>query len=74
MAKLFPSKWSSELVVNNVKHERELRIIEGHGIAIHRLPKILSEMDSTKNVLKSASGSDFYDLIGLGRQQSHVHD
>lgn len=69
MKNLFPAEWSRELVVNNVKHEHELEFIEAHGIKIHRLPQILADIESTDNVLKSASGSDFVDLIGLAVQE-----
>ena len=72
MTELFRSQWTSELVVNNVKHEGELRYIEDHGVVIHRLSDILAEMRSPANVLTSAAGSDFYDLIGLAGKPAEL--
>jgi hypothetical protein len=63
---LFPSQWTSELVLNNVRSEREIGFIQDAGIIIHRLTDLISEMDSPDNIIRSAAGADFYDLVSLG--------
>ena len=63
---IFLSKWTSELVLNVVKDERETELIRGHGIVVHRLPDILDQMNQNSNVIKSAAGADFIDLLQLG--------
>lgn len=66
MAKLWKGAWSSELVVNVVRSEDEVDLIESHGIRIHRLADIVSDLASDSFVIKSASGADFVDLIHMG--------
>lgn len=69
MAKLWGGNWSSELVVNVVKAERELELIESHGVKIHRLGEIISALSLDDGfVVRSASGADFVDLIHMGFQ------
>lgn len=63
---IFPSSWSSELVLNVVKDEREIELIRGHGIVVHRLPDLLDQMNKPTNVINSAAGADFIDLLQLG--------
>jgi len=69
-AKLFgslaPVKWSSELVLNNVKSENEVKLIAGHGIKILSLSEIVRELSEKDFVIKSASGADFVDLVNMG--------
>lgn len=69
MAKLWDGEWSSELVVNVVKSEEELKLIAGHGIKILRLSEIISALAKDSFVIGSASGADIIDLIHMG---SHV--
>lgn len=71
MAKLWKGDWSSELVVNVVKSEEELKIIAGHGIKILRLSEIVSALAKNSFVISSASGADIVDLIHMG---SHAQD
>ncbi len=66
MAKLWGGEWSSELVVNVVKAEKELELIANHDIKIHRLGEIISELATKSFVIRSASGADFVDLIHMG--------
>lgn len=66
MAKLWGGDWSSELVANVVKSEQELKLIEGHGIKIHRLSDIVSSLAKERFVIGSASGADIVDLIHMG--------
>ena len=63
---IFPSKWTSELVLNVVKDDREIELIRAHGVLVHRLPDILDQMNHPSNVIKSAAGTDFIDLMQLG--------
>lgn len=73
--KLYPGNWSSELVLNNVKKvgkdkvEKEVALIEGQGIKIIRLQKIIDALATTdikKFPVKSAAGADLIDLILMG--------
>ncbi|MEW5782067.1 MAG: hypothetical protein ACOY6N_11890 [Pseudomonadota bacterium] len=66
MAKLWAGDWSSELVVNVVKSEEELKLIAGHGIKILRLDEIVSALAKDSFVIRSASGADIVDLILMG--------
>ena len=70
ISSLFPDEWSSELVLNNVKSEEEVDLIAKHGILIHRLPDVVEQMKIGGGPIKSASGSDFFDLITLGTKQA----
>ena len=64
---LYPGKWDFELVVNQVRHEGELKIIEEHGIMVHRLENIIAELSSMKTIVNRASGSDLVDLVLFGK-------
>lgn len=66
MAKLWKGQWSSELVVNVVKSNHELGLIESHKIKIHRLSDIVRSLSTEKFVIGSASGADIVDLIHMG--------
>lgn len=65
MAKLWNGKWSSELVVNVVKSEQELKLIASHGVKIHSLSEIVSSLAKDRFVIGSASGGDIVDLIHM---------
>ena len=67
---LCPSKWSAELVLNNVKSEQEVELIASHGIKIIHLAKIITELRENDFSVQSASGSDFVDLIHMGAHSS----
>ena len=67
---LFHGKWKFELVVHQVKYEDELKSIEKHGILIHRLDDIVSELSSSRTIVPGASGSDLLELILLGKTKS----
>jgi hypothetical protein len=67
MAKLWNGEWSSELVVNVVKSEQELKLIAGHGIKIHSLSDIVSSLAKDRFVIGSAAGGDIVDLIHMSR-------
>ena len=66
MARLWDSEWSSELVVNVVKSEEELKLIASRGIKILRLNEIVSSLAKDSFVIGSASGGDIVDLIHIG--------
>tara|TARA_Y100001937_G_scaffold124175_1_gene188442 strand:+ start:278 stop:817 length:540 start_codon:yes stop_codon:yes gene_type:complete len=67
MQTLCNGDWSSELVINNVKSEKEVGLISERGITIRRLSDIVLELnDSSKFPIKSAAGSDFIDLLQMG--------
>lgn len=66
MALLWNGDWSSELVVNVVKSEEEVKLIESLGIVILRLNEIISELATGGFVIGGASGADIVDLIHMG--------
>lgn len=66
MAKLWNGDWSSELVVNVVKSEDEVKLIASHGIKILRLNEIVSSLARDRFDIGSASGADIVDLIHMG--------
>lgn len=68
MAALWNGRWSSELVVNVVKSEDELKLIASHGITILRLPDIVSSLANDSFPVGSACGADIIDLIHMGAQ------
>ncbi|MDZ4252517.1 MAG: hypothetical protein U1A72_08075 [Sulfuritalea sp.] len=65
MAKLWNGKWSSELVVNIVKSDQELKLIASHGVKIHNLNEIVSSLAKDRFVIGSASGGNIVDLIHM---------
>jgi hypothetical protein len=66
MHTLWNGDWSSELVVNVVKSDEELKLIAGHGIKILRLNAIVESLASNKIVVACAGGGDIIDLIQMG--------
>ena len=64
---LYDAKWKFELVVNRVKYEEEIRLIEQQDILVHRLENIISELASSKTIVKRASGFALVDLVMLGK-------
>lgn len=65
---LAPVKWTSELVVNNVKVEAELELIAAHGVLVRRLRDIVRDLRKADFPIKSASGADFVDLVNMGNK------
>lgn len=63
MKKLWNAKWSSELVLNNVKSQDEVNLIQSHGIKIFWLKDIIEALSKNKFPVTSAAGADFIDLI-----------
>lgn len=69
MSRLWPGQWRSELVVNVVKSEQELALIEQQGIQIHRLPDIVHALAHERFAVASAAGADVVDLILMSARQ-----
>lgn len=67
LTELLGGSWERILVINNVKSENEVELIEGHGIRIMRLADLVSDIESKDNRLKSASHADLVDLLELGQ-------
>jgi len=63
---LCPQKWSSELVINNVKSDEEVDLIRAQGIKVTELSSIIRELSEEDFLLQSASGADFVDLVNMG--------
>jgi hypothetical protein len=66
MKKLYPSSWSRELVINVVRREKEVELIEKEGIKIHRLTDIVYDLGQNVGIVRSATGADLIDLIMMG--------
>jgi len=66
MESLAPTEWSSELIINNVKSQEEVEMIRGHGITVHQLSKVVSDLQDLEFKIKSAAGADFVDLVSMG--------
>lgn len=66
MRKLWEGEWSSELVINSVKSDDEVRLIAGHDVKIIHLKDIILELRGKEFIVNSASGADFIDLIHMG--------
>jgi len=67
--KLFRGAWSFELVVHQVKFPQELDLLRGQGILIHNLDEIVASLSNGKTtMIPSASGSDLFELVMLGRE------
>jgi hypothetical protein len=66
MKKLWNAKWSSELVLNNVKSQDEVNLIQSHGIKILWLKDIILALSRNTYLVSSAGGADFVDLIQSG--------
>jgi hypothetical protein len=67
--KLFPGQWSFELVVHQVKFPQELDLLREQGILIHNLDEIVASLsDGHNTIIPSASGSDLFELVMLGRE------
>lgn len=63
MKSLCQGLWAAELVINNVKSEEEVALIQEHGIKIIRLQSVVSEL--ARPGIYSAAGADFADLIHM---------
>jgi hypothetical protein len=66
MQLLAPAKWSSELVINNIKSMEEVNLIKERGIKIIALSEVIADLHDKKFIIQSASGADFVDLINIG--------
>ena len=62
---LAPGPWSRELIVNQVKHPRELELIKEAGITVRFLADILIQLKAGGLLLEGAAGSHFVDLVAF---------
>jgi hypothetical protein len=65
MQKLWSGNWSSELVLNVVKSQQEVDLIQGHGIKIIRLKDVVASLAQDRGLVNSAASADFMDLIHM---------
>ena len=66
MSTLAPGPWTSELVINNVKSEKEVEMIGAAGVKILRLKAIVKELLSGDLPIARTIGGDFIELIQRG--------
>lgn len=57
--------WSFELVVGKVKHPEEIELIASEGVMVHRLSDVVHSFEQPGELLQSAAGADFADLVLL---------
>jgi hypothetical protein len=75
LARLIPTgvhvvTWTRELVVHKFKYPRELEFIRSHGVQVRFLSEVVAELNAPTNVLESAAGGDFVNLVGLSTSAS----
>jgi hypothetical protein len=69
--KLVPTRaarWSRELVVHNVRHPEELRILEECGVQILRLSQIVADLRGPGIQIEGAAGQHLTALVGLSME------
>lgn len=67
--KLYAGHWSFELVIHLLKFPHELDLLREHDILIHNLDDIVASLsDGNNTIIPSASGSDLFKLVRLGRE------
>lgn len=57
--------WSRELVVNQVKHQREIELLSEAGITIRYLGAIVGDLKNSTLLLDGASGTHLVDLVTM---------
>jgi len=62
---LAPGPWSRELVIHQVKWEREVVLVQEAGIIVHRLAGLLAELNSGGPLLEGAAGAHLVDLVSM---------
>ena len=77
MARLCQAEWTSELVLNEIRHHDEVSLIESCGVRIIWLRAIIEDLlnasdgRSKQNFpIESAGGADLIGLIGIGKLAS----
>jgi hypothetical protein len=65
---LFRGEWKYELVIHRVKFPEELKLLEKHGVKIHKLDDIAASLRGSHTIIQGAAGSDLLELIMLGRE------
>lgn len=63
--RLAPGPWSRELVLHQVKFEREVELVREAGITVHRLAALLTELNSKDLSLEGAAGAHLVDLVSM---------
>jgi hypothetical protein len=63
--KLCAGKWTRELVVHVVQHQRELELLAQEGVIVHQLAEIVAEMKNGPRLLDGAAGGSLLDLVAL---------
>ncbi|HEU5258698.1 MAG TPA: hypothetical protein VFU28_22075 [Vicinamibacterales bacterium] len=63
--RLAPGPWSRELVLHQVKWEREVELVQEAGITVHRLRGLLKELNSGGLLFEGAAGAHLVDLVSM---------
>jgi hypothetical protein len=67
MQSLHRGPWTRELVINKVKSEVEVSLIEEHKVKILRLADIVMELATQEFKIQAAAGAYLIDLIEMGK-------
>ena len=62
---LAQGSWSRELIVNKVKHQREIELLSEAGITIRYLDSIVGELKNDTFLLDGAAGTHLVDLVAM---------
>lgn len=65
--------WSRELVVNIVKHKREIELLSEVGITIRQLTDIVAELKNHSYLLNGAAGTHLVDLVAIAAVPGSVN-
>ncbi len=69
--RLAPGPWSRELVLHQVKFEREVELVQEAGITVHRLSEVLRQLNSGGLLLEGAAGGHLVDLVSMTALSMH---
>jgi hypothetical protein len=64
-SRLAPGPWSRELVLHQVKFEREVELVQEAGITVHRLREVLRQLNTRGLLLEGAAGGHLVDLVSM---------
>lgn len=70
-SQLAPGIWSRELVVNVVKHQREIELLAAAGINIIKLSTLVNDLKTKNFLLDGASGTHLVGLVAMAASNSN---
>jgi hypothetical protein len=70
--RLAPGSWSKELVLHQVKSEREVQLVQEAGITVHRLSEVLRQLNAGGLLLEAAAGGHLVELVSMTALSMHT--